>query len=138
MCGIVGTFGGNIGLIENACEAISHRGPDDSGIFVSDKINIALGHQRLSILDLSDLGHQPMLSNNKQVVIVFNGEIYNFIELSSSLEKEGYIFKGDSDTEVLLNLYLAHGKKMLSQLNGIFAFAIFLRGTCSKLHTALT
>ena len=124
MCGIVGTFGGNTELIQNACEAISHRGPDDSGIFVSDKINIALGHQRLSILDLSDLGHQPMFSNDKKVVIVFNGEIYNFIELRSNLEKEGYIFKGDSDTEVLLNLYLAHGKKMLSQLNGIFAFAI--------------
>ena len=124
MCGIVGTFGSNTKLIKKACSAIRHRGPDDSGVFVDNKINIALGHQRLSILELSDLGHQPMVSNDKQVVIVFNGEIYNFIELRSNLEKEGYVFKGGSDTEVLLNLYLAHGKEMLSKLNGIFAFAI--------------
>ena len=124
MCGIVGTFGGNTGLIHKACEAISHRGPDDSGVFVDDKINIALGHQRLAILDLSNLGHQPMISKDQKVVIVFNGEIYNFIELRSDLEKEGYIFQGDSDTEVLLQLYLCYGKEMLPKLNGIFAFAI--------------
>lgn len=124
MCGIVGIFGGNTSLIHKACEAIKHRGPDDSGVFINDEINIALGHQRLSILDLSDFGHQPMLSNNKQVIIVFNGEIYNFIELRSNLEKDGYVFKGDSDTEVLLSLYLFYGTEMLSKLNGIFAFAI--------------
>lgn len=124
MCGIVGTFGGNTKYIKNACEALKHRGPDDFGIFTNEELNIALGHQRLSIIDVSNLGHQPMISNDNQVVIVFNGEIYNFIELRLSLEKDGYLFNGDSDTEVLLNLYLAYGKEMLSMLNGIFAFAI--------------
>ena len=124
MCGIVGTFGGNIENIESACSAISHRGPDDFGIYVEKKLNIALGHQRLSILELSDLGHQPMVSENKNVIIIFNGEIYNFIELRAELEKKGYVFKGDSDTEVLISLYLDEGKDMLYKLNGIFAFAI--------------
>ena len=124
MCGIVGTFGGNTKFIHNACEAIKHRGPDDHGVFVDDRINIALGHQRLSILELSDLGHQPMQSNDKKVVIVFNGEIYNFLELRADLVKEGFVFSGDSDTEVLLNLYLKYGPEMLPLLNGIFAFAI--------------
>jgi asparagine synthase (glutamine-hydrolysing) len=124
MCGIVGTFGGNTKLIHNACDVIKHRGPDDFGVFVDDRINIALGHQRLSILELSNLGHQPMMSDDNKVVIVFNGEIYNFVELRLDLEKEGFHFNGDSDTEVLLNLYLKYGTEMLPLLNGIFAFAI--------------
>ena len=124
MCGITGTYGGNTALIKKACEAIKHRGPDDSGFFINNQLNIALGHQRLSILDLTIMGHQPMISEDGNVVIVFNGEIYNFIELKTELEKVGYNFKGHSDTEVLLSLYLQYGKEMLSKLNGIFAFAI--------------
>jgi asparagine synthase (glutamine-hydrolysing) len=124
MCGIVGVYGGNTQNIEKACSSIKHRGPDDSGLFIDEKLNIGLGHQRLSILDTSNLGHQPMISNNKNIVIVFNGEIYNFLELRSDLEKEGYIFNGNSDTEVLINLYLSEGKEMLTKLKGIFAFAI--------------
>ena len=124
MCGIVGTFGGYIEHIESACSAISHRGPDDFGVFTDNKTNIALGHQRLSIIEISDLGHQPMMSNDQNVIIVFNGEIYNFHELRAQLEKKGYVFKGDSDTEVLINLYLDKGTEMLSKLKGIFAFAI--------------
>ena len=124
MCGIVGIYGGDIGLIDSACSSLSHRGPDDSGIYLDHKNKIALGHQRLSIIDLSDLGHQPMFSEDKKIVIVFNGEIYNFIELKDDLIKEGYSFKGSSDTEVLLNLYIAYGEEMLEKLNGIFAFAI--------------
>ena len=124
MCGIVGVYGGNTQNIEKACSSIKHRGPDDSGLFIDEKLNIGLGHQRLSILDTSNLGHQPMISNNKNIVIVFNGEIYNFLELRSDLEKEGYIFNGNSDTEVLINLYLSEGKQMLTKLKGIFAFAI--------------
>jgi asparagine synthase (glutamine-hydrolysing) len=124
MCGIVGVYGGNTGNIEKACSVIKHRGPDDKGIFIDDKLNIGLGHQRLSILDVSHLGHQPMMSQNKNIVIVFNGEIYNFVELRSALEKEGYVFNGESDTEVLINLYLSDGMEMLSKLKGIFAFAI--------------
>lgn len=124
MCGIVGTFGGDTLLIDKACKAIEHRGPDDFGVFVDERINVALGHQRLSILDLSNLGHQPMKTQDNKVVIVFNGEIYNFIELRAGLEKKGFVFRGDSDTEVLLNLYLAYGTEMLPLLDGIFAFAI--------------
>ena len=124
MCGITGTYGGNTKLIKNACEAIKHRGPDDSGYFINDQLNIALGHQRLSILELSSLGHQPMISQNNNVVIVFNGEIYNFIEIKLELEQDGFVFKSHSDTEVLLSLYLKYGKEMLPKLNGIFAFAI--------------
>jgi len=124
MCGIVGIYGGDIRLIDSACSSLSHRGPDDSGIYLDHKNKIALGHQRLSIIDLSDLGHQPMFSEDKKIVIVFNGEIYNFIELKDDLIKEGYSFKGGSDTEVLLNLYIAYGEEMLEKLNGIFAFAI--------------
>lgn len=124
MCGIVGIYGGDIRLIDSACSSLSHRGPDDSGIYLDHKNKIALGHQRLSIIDLSDLGHQPMFSEDKKIVIVFNGEIYNFIELKDDLIKEGYSFKGSSDTEVLLNLYIAYGEEMLEKLNGIFAFAI--------------
>ena len=119
MCGIVGVYGGNTGNIEKACSVIKHRGPDDKGIFIDDKLNIGLGHQRLSILDVSHLGHQPMMSQNKNIVIVFNGEIYNFVELRSALEKEGYVFNGESDTEVLINLYLSDGMEMLSKLKGI-------------------
>lgn len=124
MCGIVGTFGGCIDHIESACSALKHRGPDDFGIYSNPDINIALGHQRLSIIDLSSFGHQPMISDDQNIVIVFNGEIYNFLELRVDLEKAGYKFKGDSDTEVLINLYLHEGTQMLSKLNGIFAFAI--------------
>ena len=83
MCGIVGTIGGNTELIESACSTIKHRGPDDSGVYLDDKLNIGLGHQRLSILDISSLGHQPMVATDRKVVIVFNGEIYNFRELRS-------------------------------------------------------
>ena len=129
MCGIVGVFGGDTGSIVNACKAISHRGPDDSGFFIDEKINLAIAHQRLSILDLSEFGHQPMISKDDKAVIVFNGEIYNFIELRAELETEGFVFQGNSDTEVLLNLYLFCGVKMLSKLNGIFAFAIFDKST---------
>lgn len=125
MCGIAGIYGGNIELIDKASSSLTHRGPDDSGVYIDYKHKIALGHQRLSIIDLSELGHQPMLSEDKKIVIVFNGEIYNFIELRKDLEKDGYCFKGNSDTEVLLNMYLAYGEKMLTKLNGIFAFAIF-------------
>ena len=121
MCGIVGVFGGDLSTIENANLAIKHRGPDDYGIYVNNSLKISLGHRRLSILDTSSLGHQPMSSDNGKVVLVFNGEIYNYKELRSDLIRKGFSFKGESDTEVLLNLYLSEGKEMLLKLNGIFA-----------------
>jgi len=125
MCGILGILGANSEFIEKASSVIEHRGPDDSGVFLDSKSKIGLGHRRLSILDISSFGHQPMISSDQKVVIVFNGEIYNFRELRSQLEEKNYTFQGHSDTEVLLNLYLAEGKEMLSKLNGIFAFAIW-------------
>lgn len=126
MCGIVGFSGGfNKITLQTAIKAIAHRGPDDSGIFFDENAGIGLGHSRLSILDLSSLGHQPMLSDDDSVAIVFNGEIYNFLDIKKELENDGYSFSGSSDTEVLLKLYLRDGESMLSQLNGVFSFVIW-------------
>ena len=126
MCGIGGFFGTfDNDLLENMSLRIAHRGPDDKGI-LRDSINgIGLVHQRLSIQDLSSAGHQPMWTHDESACIIFNGEIYNFQELRADLIKDGYIFKSNTDTEVLLNLYLKEGVKLLSKLNGIFSFAIW-------------
>ena len=126
MCGILGYSGAyNSVKLSAGLAAIAHRGPDDSGEFVEHSDGVGLGHVRLSILDLSLFGHQPMTSSDGNVVLVFNGEIYNFRELRAELEAKDFVFRGHSDTEVLLNLYLAEGESMLSRLNGIFAFAIW-------------
>lgn len=130
MCGIAGISitsdcAFNVAALSTSLVALKHRGPNDSGIFTDDGCGIGLVHARLSIIDLSSLGHQPMLSDDGLVALVFNGEIYNFPELRTSLEARGFCFRGNSDTEVLLNLYLADGEDMLSKLNGVFAFAIF-------------
>ncbi len=129
MCGISGISGQfNINDLHASRLALAHRGPDDSGWFVEPIYNIGLAHTRLSILDLSPLGHQPMVSPDGQVVIVFNGEIYNFRELRTTLEARGVQFRGSSDTEVLLQLYIAEREapaRMLRSLNGIFAFALW-------------
>jgi asparagine synthase (glutamine-hydrolysing) len=104
---------------------IKHRGPDDHGVFQDKDNNVLLGHTRLSILDLSTTGHQPMISNNENYIIVFNGEIYNFLDLRLELEKDGYNFNSNTDTEVLLTLFEIYGSNMLTKLNGIFALAIW-------------
>lgn len=117
--------GHRIARMSSALNALAHRGPDDSGLFSSPQSGIGLGHRRLSILDPSSMAHQPMTSDDGHVVLVFNGEIYNFKELRTGLELSGYEFNSDSDTEVLLKLYLRDGEAMLSSLNGIFAFAIW-------------
>jgi asparagine synthase (glutamine-hydrolysing) len=111
--------------MERALAAIAHRGPDDKGLYHDAAAGISLAHARLSIIDLSPSGHQPMASSDGSVVIVFNGEIYNFRELRGMLEREGFTFRGHSDTEVLLALYQARGDACLRLLNGIFAFAVF-------------
>lgn len=111
--------------LDKALFALAHRGPDDSGVFISLGSGIGLGHCRLSILDPSPMAHQPMISDDGQVVLVFNGEIYNFKELRAGLEASGDQFCSESDTEVLLKLYLRDGEAMLSSLNGVFAFAIW-------------
>jgi len=126
MCGIAGFNGGfSSEVLKQMGARIAHRGPDSSGEFFSSGHQVGLVHTRLSIIDLSPAGHQPMLNGSGQVAIVFNGEIYNFRELRTALEAEGYTFRGHSDTEVLLNLYLRYGEAMLPKLNGVFAFAIW-------------
>jgi asparagine synthase (glutamine-hydrolysing) len=102
-------------------DALAHRGPDDAGIWHNDLV--ALGHRRLSIIDLSAAGHQPMLSPDKQTVIAFNGEIYNYQDLKKQTPQ--YDYQGNSDTETLLAVYQKEGKSMLNKLNGMFAFAIW-------------
>ena len=127
LCSIIGLSGGNLGRLSAANDLLTHRGPDDKGVFIDNAAGIGLGHCRLSILDLSLLGHQPMHSSDGEVVLVFNGEIYNFRELRADLEVLGVGFCGHSDTEVLLNLYITEGEAMLSRLKGIFAFALWDR-----------
>jgi asparagine synthase (glutamine-hydrolysing) len=124
MCGIVGAWAPKSqDKIEKAMSLIAHRGPDDSGSFAQG--DVSLGHVRLAIQDLSELGHQPMRSDDENVVLIFNGEIYNVQELRTELIESGFSFKGHSDTEVLLKLYLRDGPECLMKLNGIFSFAIW-------------
>ena len=125
MCGILGYSGGfDPGLLAGGNRLQGHRGPDDSGEFTDRDAGVGLGHARLAIIDLSPLGHQPMVGEAGGVALVFNGEIYNFRELRAELEAKGHRFRGHSDTEVVLRLYLAEGEGMLKRLNGIFALAV--------------
>jgi len=128
MCGIAGIVKRD-GAVEReilakmAC-AIKHRGPDNEGIFIPDE-QTGLVHRRLSIIDLSSDANQPLLSSDKRYSIIFNGEIYNYLELRKELEKLGFAFKTNSDTEVLLTSYSHWGISCLHKLNGMFAFAIY-------------
>lgn len=109
--------------VERMLSTIVHRGPDDGGVWASP--HVGLGHRRLSIIDLSAAGHQPMATEDGQVRIVFNGEIYNFIELRSQLLEKGYHFNSHTDTEVILNGYHHWGKEIFLRLRGMFAIAIW-------------
>ena len=134
VCGLAGVSGRfDEFALNSALNHLRHRGPDDAGVFVDQDQGIGLAHSRLSILDLSPTGHQPMVSPDGLVVLVFNGEIYNFRALRQDLASKGAVFRGFSDTEVLLNLYLTEGEAMLSRLNGIFALALWDRRTESLL-----
>jgi asparagine synthase (glutamine-hydrolysing) len=126
MCGIAG-FSGDFdpSLLERMSSAIAHRGPDDHGSLHIPDAQVGLAHRRLSIIDLSPRGHQPMWDVTHTVAITYNGEIYNFHQLRDELEADGYAFHSDADTEVILNLYLRDGDKLLERLNGIYAFAIW-------------
>ncbi|PCJ29656.1 MAG: asparagine synthase (glutamine-hydrolyzing) [Moraxellaceae bacterium] len=127
MCGIAGFWNldkkpADTAAVEAMLDQIIHRGPDDRGIW-SNK-SVGLGHQRLSILDLSDRGHQPFITADKQGIIVYNGEVYNYPELRSQLEQEGVIFTSTTDTEVVL--YALHqwgAEKAIPLFNGMFSFA---------------
>lgn len=129
MCGITGIYAFNeIGRfnminLSAATEVLSKRGLDSSGLF--NDYFVGLGHRRLSILDVSDLGRQPMRDDTGRYIIVFNGEIYNFREIRRRLVSQGASFKSETDTEVLLKLYIHEGEECLRLLNGFFAFAIY-------------
>ena len=128
MCGIAGIF--NVGgepvspaVLRRMTDAIAHRGPDGEGFF-SDGF-VALGHRRLAIIDLSPAGHQPMISADGQVVLSYNGEIYNFRELRAELEALGHRFRSHCDAEVLLNSWVQWGRDCVRRFNGMFAFAVW-------------
>lgn len=127
MCGIAGCVNFDQAsvsetLIRAMCDAIAHRGPDDHGIYARGPVG--LGNRRLSIIDLAG-GHQPISNEDGKIWIVFNGEIYNFLELREALQKKGHLFKTRSDTEVIVHLYEEHGVECLQYLNGMFAFALW-------------
>ena len=127
MCGIAGIYSVNTAgqdKLARMTDRIAHRGPDGEGHWLSSDGKVALGHRRLSIIDLSDDGKQPMHFADRYV-ITFNGEIYNYLELREGLEKEGVIFKSKTDTEVLLALYALFGPACLQKLDGMFAFVIY-------------
>ncbi|MBM3212277.1 asparagine synthetase B, partial [Candidatus Poribacteria bacterium] len=128
MCGIAGIYYLNNKavsqvIIKNMCDTMRYRGPDDEGYFFDN--NLALGHRRLSIIDLSSAGHQPMSDDNKSIWIVYNGEVYNFVELRNELINKGYSFKTGTDTEVIIKAYQEWGDDCLNKLDGMFAFAIW-------------
>jgi len=138
MCGISGTFGiADASIIGAMNDAVRHRGPDDQGIFCDASRLIALGHRRLSILDLTLAGHQPMAYANDRYRIVYNGEIYNYRELREKLVAVGHHFSSDSDTEVLLTAYAEWGTECVTRLRGMFAFAIYDREAATRGGTAL-
>src|SRR3989344_778414 len=122
MCGILGFNWEDRTLLVKGLDSIRHRGPDDRGVY-SDS-SVSLGHNRLSIIDLSRAGKQPMSNESGEVWIIFNGEIYNYKEIKETL-KERHSFKSNSDTEVMLHLYEELGFNMVSKLEGMFAFCIY-------------
>ncbi len=147
MCGIAGVLdfsgqGVNLDRIERMTRLLSHRGPDDQGLAFFDitgkcawqgkelvadlpRPDLALGHRRLSIIDLTDMGHQPMACHKQQLWITYNGEIYNYIELRQQLMDLGHQFKTHCDTEVILKAYLQWGRECVTRFNGMWAFAIW-------------
>lgn len=126
MCGIVGVCGEDVpaAKLQAAVEVLRHRGPDDSGVYYGD--NVSLGHRRLSIIDLSEAAKQPMSRVPDGSTIVFNGEIYNYIELRKQLEGAGCRFRTNSDTEVLLAAFEQWGTEAFAKLNGMWAFAVWV------------
>src|SRR5207249_2776773 len=136
MCGIVGVLGervstegtGLFDVVRGMTDTLRHRGPDDGDLWLDERAGIALGHRRLSIVDLSVEGRQPMISGCGRYVTTFNGEIYNFPDLRSELSARGHSFRGGSDTEVMLAAFTQWGVvPALERLNGMFAFAVWDR-----------
>jgi len=130
MCGITGLIhldGAPVSpvVLENMTDAIAHRGPDGEGQWIEG--NVGIGHRRLSIIDLSPAGHQPMVSADHRYILSYNGEVYNFKELRTELEAAGYWFRSKTDSEVVLNALAEWGAKALDRFNGMFAFALWDR-----------
>ena len=137
MCGICGKicFDGKPieeDLIKEMCRSLAYRGPDDHGTYINNsvsdngrRVSLGLGHQRLSIIDLSPAGHQPMTNEDGTIWITYNGEVYNFKEIRADLKRKGHTFKSDTDTEVILHLYEEEGIEAIHRLNGMFAFALW-------------
>ena len=126
MCGIVG-FTNNIEntdeVLEKMMDRIRHRGPDAEGKYIDE--DIALGHRRLSIIDISSSGDQPIFNEDNSLVIIFNGEIYNYKEIREKLIEAGHSFRTNTDTEVLIHGYEEYGEKLLNMLRGMFSFVIW-------------
>ena len=131
MCGLTGFCDFNKKLsiqdLQKATDCLQHRGPDGSGtvVFNTPQANIGLGHRRLSILDLSEQGSQPMYSDDKNIVLILNGEIYNFLEIRKELEGLGHSFHSHSDTEVIIKAYRQYGINAVHKFIGMFAFALY-------------
>jgi asparagine synthase (glutamine-hydrolysing) len=113
------------GVITCMRDAQQHGGPDDAGIYMDDEFPLAFGFRRLSLLDLSLRGHQPMMDRNKKIILIFNGEIYNFREIRKELEEKNHVFVSVSDTEVIIHAYLEWGRECFKKFNGMFALAIW-------------
>ena len=137
MCGICGklSYGSkpiDEALLKKMCKTLSYRGPDDEGFFLNSnfnaqnsKVQVGLGHRRLSIIDLSDAGHQPMSNEDETIWLVYNGEIYNFKEIKVELENKGHRFRSNTDSEVIIHLYEEEGIDCLEKLKGMFAFGLW-------------
>lgn len=128
MCGIAGIYNLNgetasSTIIKKMTDIQWHRGPDDEGHYINSKVG--LGHRRLSIIDLSPAGHQPMSNEDGTIWITYNGEVYNYIELTPELKAKGHVFKSSTDTEVVIHAYEEYGEECLQKFNGMFAFAIW-------------
>lgn len=124
MCGFTGFIGkGNKEILLRMMQTLNHRGPDDEDVYING--NVHLGHKRLSIIDLSEHGRQPISNENDSIWLIFNGEIYNFQSLREHLESKGHIFKSRTDSEVIIHLYEEYGVNSFEKLNGMFAFAIW-------------
>ena len=111
--------------VKRMCHVLKHGGPDDEGIFDDQESGLTFGHRRLSIIDLSHNGHQPMADAQQRVWITFNGEIYNYLELKDQLIKLGARFISSTDTEVIISAYIYWGIAAFAKLRGIFAFALY-------------
>jgi asparagine synthase (glutamine-hydrolysing) len=131
MCGICGIWNYSTNapvdreLLRRMADTMVHRGPDDSGSYFDDTAGVGLGFRRLSIIDLSPAGHQPMANEDGSVWLVFNGEIYNFLDLRPGLEAKGHVFRSRSDSEVILHHYEERGVHCIDDLNGMFGLALW-------------